>query len=102
MSANAVLKKEDTGDLSEISRRAYSLYEEKIKALVEPEQTGRGIAIHPKSGEYVVADTPTKAGHTMRQKHPQGEFVTLRIGAIPDYSLIARLLPDKNVHEVGK
>ena len=66
--------------LSEVTLRALALYRETLQAGLEPEQTGRGLAIHPASGDYVVADTPTHAGHAMRVRHPEGGTVTLRIG----------------------
>lgn len=81
--------------LSEISLRALTFYQERLKAELEPEQTGRGLAIHPDSGDYLVADTPTHAGHAMRKRHPEGGTVTLRIGLHPDYALLSRIGPEQ-------
>jgi len=81
--------------LSEITLRAMTLYYEKLQAELEPAQTGRGLAIHPESGDYLVADTPTHAGHAMRQRHPEGGTVTLKIGLKPDHALLARIGPQQ-------
>ena len=80
--------------LSDITLRALALYRERLQAELEPEQTGRGLAIHPDSGDYLVADTPTHAGHAMRVRHPEGGTVTLRIGLPPDYAILSRLGPE--------
>jgi hypothetical protein len=76
---------------SEITLRALALYRERLQAELEPEQIGRGLAIHPDSGDYLVADTPTHAGHAMRVRHPEGGTVTLRIGLQPDDTLLPPL-----------
>ena len=80
--------------LSDVTVRALELYRERLQAELEPAQIGRGIAIHPDSGDYLVADTPTHAGHAMRLRHPEGGTVTLRIGLRPDYALMSRLQPE--------
>jgi len=80
--------------LSEVTLRALAFYRETLQAQLEPEQVGRGLAIHPDSGDYLVADTPTHAGHAMRVRHPEGGTVTLRIGLLPDHALLARLGPE--------
>ena len=77
--------------LSDITLRALILYRETLQAELEPEQIGRGLAIHPASGDYLVAETPTHAGHAMRLRHPEGGTVTLRIGLLPDPALLTRL-----------
>jgi hypothetical protein len=81
---------EESKQLSDLSRQALAFYNAHLKNLLEPQQNGRGIAIHPASGDYVVADTPTQAGHAMRQRHPEGEFLMMRIGGSPEPSLAAR------------
>ena len=78
--------------LSELSRRALTFYRENLQSVLEPEQEGKGIAIHPDTGDYVVAETPTHASRAMRLRHPAGSYVTMRIGPSPDYALISRLL----------
>jgi hypothetical protein len=80
--------------LSEVTRRALAFYRETLQAELEPEQVGRGLAIHPDSGDYLVADTPAHAGHAMRVRYPEGGTVTLRIGLLPDHALLARLGPE--------
>lgn len=81
--------------LSDMTARAMALYDEKLQAELEPEQIGRGLAIHLESGDYLVADTPTHAGHAMRRLHPEGGTVTLRIGLRPDHALLARIGPEQ-------
>ncbi len=81
--------------LSDVTERAMVLYYEKLQVELEPEQIGRGLAIHPDSGDYLVADAPTHAGHAMRRLHPEGGTVTLRIGLKPDYALLARIGPKR-------
>ncbi len=80
--------------LSEVTQRALAFYRENLQTKLEPDQVGRGLAIHPDSGDYLVADTPTHAGHAMRARHPEGGTVTLRIGLLPDHALLARLGPE--------
>jgi hypothetical protein len=79
------------GELDELSLRALAFYRETLAAELEPEQDGKGLAIHPDSGDYLVADNPTLAGRLMDQRHSEG-VVTLRIGLKPEYALAARLL----------
>lgn len=81
--------------LSDISLRAMTLYYEKLQAELEPEQIGRSLAIHPESGDYLVANTPTQAGHAMRRLHPEGSTVTMRVGLHPDHALLARIGPEQ-------
>ena len=76
--------------LSELSRRALAFYRENLQSSLEPE--GKGIATHPDTGDYVVAETPTHASRAMRLRHPAGSYVTMQIGPSPDYALISRLL----------
>ena len=80
--------------LSEVTLRALVLYRETLQAELEPEQVGRGLAIHPDSGDCVVADTPTHAGHAMRVRHPEGGTVTLRIGLPVGNAVLSRLGPE--------
>ena len=80
--------------LSEVTLRALALYRDTLQAELEPEQIGRGLAIHPDSGDYVVADTPTHAGHAMRVRHPEGGTVTIRIGVPVDDIVSPRLGPE--------
>ena len=77
--------------LSELSRRALAFYRENLQISLEPEQEGKGIAIHPDTSDYVVAETPTHASRAMRLRHPAGSFVSMRIGPSPDYALISRM-----------
>jgi hypothetical protein len=78
--------------LSELSQRALAYYKENLQDFLEPREEGKGIAIHPDSGDYVVAETPTHASRAMRLKHPAGSFVTMRIGPSPDYALASRII----------
>ena len=85
--------------LSELSRRALAYYRESLQPILEPEHEGEGIAIHPDTGDYVVAETPTHASREMRSRHPADSFFTLRIGPSPDYSLISRLTAGRLMSE---
>ena len=66
--------------LSDVTLHVMTLYYEKLQTELEPEQTERGLATHPASGDYFVADTPTHAGHAMRRRYSKDSTVTLRIG----------------------
>ncbi len=79
-------------NLSELSQRALTFYRENLRDVLEPAEEGKGIAIHPDSGDYLVAQTPTHANRAMRLRHPAGSYVTMRIGPSPDYALAARIL----------
>jgi len=74
-----------------VNTRALTFYRETLQAELEPSQIGRGLAIHPDSGDYVIADTPTHAGHAMRARHPEGGTVTLRIGLPVGDAALSRL-----------
>lgn len=78
--------------LSELAQRALALYRENLRDVLEPAEEGKGIAIHPDSGDYLVAETPTHASRAMRLRHPVGSYVTMRIGPSPDYALAARII----------
>lgn len=77
--------------LSDITLRALAFYQKRLQSQLEPEQIGLDLAIHPESSDYLVADTPTHAGHAMRQRHPEGVSVTLRVGRKPDHVLLTRI-----------
>lgn len=73
--------------LSSLTRAALEIYERELRDKLEPEQNGKGIAIHPESGDYLVARSPTEAGLVMRTRH-KGGTVTMRIGPPTDADLI--------------
>jgi len=82
----------DAEDRSELGERALAFYKNTLKAKLEPEHDGKGIAIHPDSGEYVLGATPTHASREMWKRHPEGRFISMRIGPTPDYALAGRIL----------
>ncbi len=82
--------------LSELTQRALAFYDEHLKALLEPEHDGEGLAIHPDSGDYLLAPTPTEAGRAMRKRHADTRTVTLRVGLKPDYAFTARVLAGRS------
>lgn len=82
----------EIGQLSELTQRALEFYDAHLKAILEPEHDGEGLAIHPDTGDYLLAPTPTEAGRVMFERHPDGRFLTLRVGPTPEYALAARLL----------
>jgi len=86
-----MLSAEKANSLSPLSQRALKLYQDTLKGKLEPAEEGKGIAIHPDSGDYVVAQNPTYASRAMRLRHPAGSFITMRIGPSPDYALAARV-----------
>jgi hypothetical protein len=82
----------DITGLSDISRQALAFYDERLRHDLEPDQIGKGIAIHPATGDYEVAANPTVACHALRVKHPEGGLVTFRICLTPEPGLAARLM----------
>ena len=83
---------EEPNQLSELSQRALAFYRKNLQDVLEPAEEGKGIAIHPDSGDYLVAETPTHASRAMRERHPVESYVTMRIGPSPDYALAARII----------
>ena len=83
---------EEPNRLSELSQRALDFYRENLRDVLEPAEEGKGIAIHPGTGDYLVAETPIHASRAMRGRHPVGSYVTMRIGPSPDYALAARII----------
>lgn len=80
---------------AEVARRGMEIYERKLRALLEPEQNGRAVAIHPDSGEYVVADTLPEARRLLRERHPDGMTTSRTIGAAADEDTLRRLFPGR-------
>ena len=78
--------------LSALSRRALAFYRDNLRDKLEPMEEGKGIAIHPDSGDYVIAANPTYAGRAMRLRHPVGSYVTMRIVPSADFALTARIM----------
>ena len=76
----------------DIARRGRALYETKLKAVLEPEFNNCFVAIHPDSGEYVVADSTGNAMRAIRRNRPQGRLYLTKIGPEPEYGLTARIL----------
>ena len=83
---------EEPNQLSELSQRALAFYRKNLRDVLEPAEEGKGIAIHPDTGDYLVAATPTHASRAMRLRHPVGSYVTMRIGPSPDFALAARII----------
>ncbi len=79
-------------EMSEVVRSALAFYDETLKAILEPDQNGKGLAIHPASGDYLTAANPTYASREMRKRHPEGGYMTMRVGPAPDYALAGRIL----------
>jgi len=89
---SALSPETDAKSREELAERALAFYKNTLKDKLEPEYDGKGIAVHPDSGEYVIAATPTHASREMWKRHPEGRFISLRIGPTPDYALSARIL----------
>ena len=81
--------------MHELSERGREYYREHLQAILEPEQNGKGIAINPDTGVYVIGDNMTLASRAMRAQHPGGGFVVMTIGPEPNYALAARFLAGK-------
>ncbi len=88
----AMLSAEKASSLSPLSQRTLKLCQDTLKGKLEPSEEGKGIAIHPDSGDYVAAQNPTYASRAMRLRHPADSFITMRIGPSPDYALAVRVL----------
>ena len=74
-------------ELSQLTRKAIEIYDRELKGKLEPEHNGQGIAIHPDSGDYAIARSPTAAGLELRNRY-RGGTVTTRIGPPTDADLI--------------
>lgn len=75
-----------------LSKRGADIYYNKLKALLEPAHNDQYVAIHVDSEDYEVARFSGAAMRAMRQRHPEGFLVTMKIGPEPEYGLAARLL----------
>jgi len=95
MSEPRVTVREEEAEASarrDVARRGRALYEAKLKAALEPAYNNRFVAIHPDSGEYVVADSTGNAMRSIRKSRPQGRLYLTKIGPEPEYGLAARIL----------
>ena len=88
----AMSEEAEASERSETTRRGRALYETKLKAVLEPDYNNRFVAIHPDSGEYVVADSTGNAMRAIRKSRPQGRLYLTKIGPEPEYGLTARIL----------
>jgi hypothetical protein len=79
--------------LDEAVERGARLYEAQLRAELESSAMGQIVAIHPDSGEYVVASREEAAVSELRARCPEGLLFVRRIGpATPsDVRLAARL-----------
>jgi hypothetical protein len=66
--------------LDEVTRRGSRLYEDQLKAALERDFLGQVVAIHPDSGEYVVAAREEEALDKLRVRQPDGLLFARRIG----------------------
>jgi hypothetical protein len=80
-------------ELDERSKKGLAIYDEQLKPLLEPVQNGKGIAIHPESGDHEVGKTPFLAARALRQRHPGEQVAMFKIGLEPDHAMTARYLP---------
>ena len=79
--------------LDEVTQRGAQIYETELKASLESNAMGQVVAIHPESGEYVVASREEEAVTELRARQPGGLLVVRRIGPPTpgDLRLAARL-----------
>jgi hypothetical protein len=66
--------------LDEVAQRGSLLYEERLKTDLERDSIGEVVAIHPDSGEYVVATREEEAVGKLRARRPDGLLFVRRIG----------------------
>lgn len=66
--------------LDQVTRRGTALYEERLREALERDHLGAVVAIHPDSGDWVVADESPGAMCAMVERHPEGLMVVRRIG----------------------
>ncbi len=83
---------EENEAVSQAAQRGRAIYETKLKAILEPAENNRFVAIHPDSGEYMVANSTGEALRRMRGVQPQGRLYFTKIGPEPEYGLSARIL----------
>lgn len=67
------------------------IYESGLRAILEPLHNGQYVAIHPSTGDHVLARGPGKAHRAMRARQPEGRIILRRIGTA-DSGLQARIL----------
>jgi hypothetical protein len=79
--------------LDEAMQRGAQLYETQLKAGLESNAMGQVVAIHPESGEYVVASREEEAVSELRARRPDGLLFVRRVGPPTpgDLRLAARL-----------
>ena len=75
-----------------LSERGLAVYENKLKPVLEPLYRNQFISIHVETEDYALGTSSGDALRTIRQRHPQGWLVTLKIGNEPEWGLAARLL----------
>jgi hypothetical protein len=66
--------------LDDVTRHGLAIYEERLKETLEREYMGKVVAIHPDTGDYVVADESPEAMRAMRVRQPEGLMYIRRIG----------------------
>jgi hypothetical protein len=66
--------------LDEVTQRGSLLYENQLKGVLERDYMGQIVAIHPDSGDYVVAVREEEAMTELRARRPDGLLFVRRIG----------------------
>jgi hypothetical protein len=79
-------------ELDDLSQRMHVIYDRQLRGALEPDHNGQFVAIHIDTGEYVVADTSSRARATLRDRQPIGMIGTTKIGPSDDDSLAYRIL----------
>ncbi len=75
-----------------LSKRGLAIYEEKLKPLLEPSHNNEFVSIHVETEEYALGASSGDALRAIRNRHPHGWLVILKIGNEPEWGLAARLL----------
>jgi hypothetical protein len=66
--------------LEGLAEQGERFYAEHLRDVLEPEQTGRFVAIEPKTGRYFVGGDGSDALVTAHEAMPEGLFYLKRIG----------------------
>lgn len=96
--ADRTLTRQDTL-VEEALQRGAAIYESELRVALEQDAMGQLVAIHPESGDYVVAEREEDAMSGLRARCPEGVLFVRRIGPPTpgDLRLAARLDPRSRV-----
>ena len=79
--------------LEETVRLGEAIYHDRIRSLVEADHKGKIIAIEVDGGEYEIAETALIASRKLRERVPDAETFSVRIGYPTLRTMGGRTLP---------